>query len=248
MSGAVVAGIVLEILKNGFGLYVTSFPTYQTIYGALATIPIFLIWMYLLWNVVLWGAEMAAALPEWRAGIGRDQGAQRKPSSAIAAATSLLALLLAAHRVGGGLRWRHLLRASGQPAGPLMAAAEALREHRYIELSESNAWFLARDLDKVTLADLHRDLGLSLADAGGQVSHTAWGGKLADTLRTAENAGYEAMNMSLESLLAEENEQVAHLVVGGRGAEDDEDDEIGEPRSYKNRLLALLGLAWLIGR
>ncbi|MCK4868357.1 MAG: YihY family inner membrane protein, partial [Alphaproteobacteria bacterium] len=44
MAGAVTAGVVLEILKKGFGLYVTTFPTYQTIYGAMATIPIFLIW------------------------------------------------------------------------------------------------------------------------------------------------------------------------------------------------------------
>lgn len=247
MSGAVVAGIVLELLKKGFGLYVTSFPTYQTIYGALATIPIFLVWMYLLWNVVLWGAEMAAGLPEWRAGVSRDESAQRKPSSAVAAATSLLALLLAAHRIGGGLRWRHLLRASGQPAGPLMAAAEKLRQCRYVELSERNAWFLARDLDKVTLADLHQDLGLSLTDAAAQVAHTAWGDKLAGALRKAEKAGHDAMDMSLESLLAEEDSNVAHLVVGGN-AEDDENDEAGEPADYKNRLLAVLGLAWLTGR
>ena len=59
----------------------TSFPTYQTIYGALATIPIFLIWMYVMWNVVLYGAEMAAALPEWRSGVSRRESDHRTPSA-----------------------------------------------------------------------------------------------------------------------------------------------------------------------
>ena len=79
MAGAVTAGLVLEVLKRGFGLYVTTFPTYQTIYGALATIPLFLIWMYVMWNVVLYGAEMAAALPEWRV---RRQPPRKRPAHA----------------------------------------------------------------------------------------------------------------------------------------------------------------------
>lgn len=248
MSGAVIAGIVLEILKHGFGVYVRTFPTYQTIYGALAAVPIFLIWMYVVWTVVLWGAEMAAALPEWRAGMEREEKESLSPASVMAAATSLLSLLLAAHRVGGGLRWRHLLRTSGQPVGPLTAAAEALRKRRYIELSERNAWFLSRDLENVTLGELYRDLGLSLADAATQVAHTSWGDELAQALRRAEEAGRDEMDMTLESLLSEKNEDVADLVVGGRGSDDDEEEDTGEPADYKNRLLGLFGLAWLTGR
>ena len=244
MAGAVTAGIVLEILKKGFGLYVTSFPTYQTIYGAMATFPIFLIWMYVLWNVVLWGAEMAAALPEWRSGAGRSESAQRTPSAMLAAAASILALLLAAHRIGGGLRWRHLQRRAAQPAELMTAATEALHRAHYIEVSARNAWFLARDLDNVTLADLHADLGLSMTEAAAQVSHSAWGAKLAEALRGAEQAGHAAMDMSLKSLLAEEDSNVARLVI----AQESDDDEDGEPRDYKSRLLAILGLAWLAGR
>lgn len=244
MSGAVTAGIVLELLKRGFGLYVTTFPTYQTIYGALATIPIFLVWMYVMWNIVLWGAEMAAALPEWRAGVSRDESAQRTPSAMLGAAVAVLALLLSAHRVGGGLRWRHLLRRTGQPAELLTAATDALRQANYIERSDRNIWFLSRDLEHATLADLHADLGLSMTEAAAQVAHAAWGAKLAETLRQAEQAGHAAMAMSLESLLAEEDQKVAHLVTERPSDEDEE----GEPKDYKNRLLALLGLAWLTGR
>lgn len=53
--GAMVTAIGLEILKNVFTIYVAS-GTYATLYGALAGIPLFLIWMYLSWTIVLFGA------------------------------------------------------------------------------------------------------------------------------------------------------------------------------------------------
>jgi membrane protein len=249
MAGAVTAGLVLELLKRGFGLYVTSFPTYQTIYGALATIPIFLIWMYVMWNVVLYGAEMAAALPEWRSGVSRRESDHRTPSAMLTAAAATLALLLAAHRGGGGLRWRHLLRRTGQPVELLTAATDTLRNAHYIQKNDRDVWFLTRDLDRTTLADLHRDLGLSTATAAGQIANTEWGAKLAEALRGAEQAGQAAMDMPLESLLATEDDEAIKRLATGHEPDDDEDqDEDGELRDYKDRLLAILGLAWLAGR
>lgn len=249
MAGAVTAGLVLELLKRGFGLYVTSFPTYQTIYGALATIPIFLIWMYVMWNVVLYGAEMAAALPEWRSGVSRRESDHRTPSAMLTAAAATLALLLAAHRGGGGLRWRHLLRRTGQPVELLTAATDTLRNAHYIQKNDRDVWFLTRDLDRTTLADLHRDLGLSTATAAGQIANTVWGAKLAEALRGAEQAGQAAMDMALESLLATEDDEAIKRLATGHEPDDDEDqDEDGEPRDYKDRLLAILGLSWLAGR
>lgn len=69
---AMIAGLVTTILfesaKYLFGLYLSFFPTYQIIYGALATIPIFLIWIYLSWSLILFGAllcqVMSKGLPE----------------------------------------------------------------------------------------------------------------------------------------------------------------------------------------
>lgn len=46
-TGGFVAAILLEVLKFGFGLYLRFVPGYQAIYGALAALPIFLVWMYL---------------------------------------------------------------------------------------------------------------------------------------------------------------------------------------------------------
>lgn len=61
--GGLVAAIAFEIAKRVFAIFIRQFPTYAIIYGALAALPLFLVWMYLSWMITLVGALLTAALP-----------------------------------------------------------------------------------------------------------------------------------------------------------------------------------------
>jgi membrane protein len=62
MISALLAALLFELAKKGFAWYVLAFPSYTVIYGALAVIPVFLVWIYVSWLVLLLGAEFSRCL------------------------------------------------------------------------------------------------------------------------------------------------------------------------------------------
>ena len=68
----VAAGIGLA--KKVLSYYLSTVPTYSLIYGAFATLPILLVWIYVAWIIVLMGAVIAAYLPSLLAGVARRGG------------------------------------------------------------------------------------------------------------------------------------------------------------------------------
>lgn len=71
LFGGVLAALAFEGAKRGFTFYFAHVRTYQLVYGALAALPLFLIWIYLSWVIVLVGAAITATLAEGDAGSGR---------------------------------------------------------------------------------------------------------------------------------------------------------------------------------
>lgn len=63
---ALLAAFLFEGMNQIFGHYISHFPTYKLVYGAFASVPIFLMWIYLSWLIILLGAVIAASLSHWR--------------------------------------------------------------------------------------------------------------------------------------------------------------------------------------
>ncbi|QWE29475.1 YihY family inner membrane protein [Polynucleobacter sp. AM-7D1] len=70
-SGAFFAALIFELMKFGFGLFLTNVAFYKTVYGAFAIFPLALIWIYLTWWITLAGAVLVANLPSIRSGLLR---------------------------------------------------------------------------------------------------------------------------------------------------------------------------------
>jgi membrane protein len=64
LAGAMLAALAFEAAKHGFALYLRQVPTYRLVYGALAVLPVFLVWIYLCWIIVLAGAAVTATLEQ----------------------------------------------------------------------------------------------------------------------------------------------------------------------------------------
>jgi membrane protein len=152
LAGGVLAAILFEIAKQGFALYVTTFPTYEAIYGALAAVPVFLIWIYLSWLVTLLGAEFTYCL-----GIYRDV---RRPGHAGAGEDLLLAYRLLGYlwdgqRAGRALAMGRLIsRERGFSETDLDRMLLRLAKSRLVLRTERGEWALARDLSRVSLLEL----------------------------------------------------------------------------------------------
>ena len=69
--GGLFAATGIEVAKRLLAWYISLVPGYSVVYGAFATLPILLIWIYIAWLVVLFGAVIAAYLPSLLAGPRR---------------------------------------------------------------------------------------------------------------------------------------------------------------------------------
>ena len=71
LSGGIFVAAGIELAKRALSWYLAAVPSYSLVYGAFATLPILLVWIYFSWVIVLMGAVIAAYLPSLLTGVAR---------------------------------------------------------------------------------------------------------------------------------------------------------------------------------
>lgn len=208
LLGGLLAAIAFEIAKRIFVVFVTKFPTYTMIYGALAAMPIFLVWIYLSWLITLVGAVLVAALPVvkyerwWHV---------PQPGSAFIDAMSVLQVLYLARSQGAnaavdGATIRIMTRLGFDEAEALLEKmleagwvgrikAQPLRRVQFGKriLEGVDSWALIANPGQLKVADVYRLFvftGASGAPVARQVEAAVEHG-LGQTLAEHFAAGYE---------------------------------------------------------
>lgn len=201
LAGAVIAAILFEFLKKAFGLYVGAAGSFTSIYGPLAALPLFLVWMYFAWAVVLFGAVIAAAWPEWQA-LRREREAPATPVRQMMRAIIVLQLLREAGCQGHGLSDEDLLKHTGGSNTALGQVLGRLRAQGYVARTEAGNLVLARDLDGVTLLALRDALGLGLGELdSSDVADTEWQGAFDRIMREWRNADSRVLDVAVKDLV-----------------------------------------------
>lgn len=159
--GAVVAAILWEAGKWGFTRYIALSTSYQYIYGSIAIVPLFILWVYLTWLVVLFGLQVSYGLQYASASRDSSQDNSVGPSVVDASRAVDLAVLLATRfdqggAVDAGDASEHLSLPTDICALLLdrLEHAELVRRIETHDAGDEPSWMLARPAAKVFVADV----------------------------------------------------------------------------------------------
>ena len=152
-AGALVAGVAFNVVKHGYAVYVAHAVSYSVIYGSLAALPLFLVWLYITWVVVLYGARLAYAMQHagsWGPGaLPRSEGMRARLST-----RTLLAAAVAQVRGWPAPGIHTIARRSGLSEAAVAESARLLAEAGLLTQDVHGGLVPSRPLADITLADV----------------------------------------------------------------------------------------------
>ena len=163
-AGAVLATVILEGVKWGMGLYLSSFQSYQKLYGTVAFVPILLLWIYLCWVSVLLGASLASSLAAFHY---QPANLRLPPGHGLYALLRVLGRFGMAREQGQGLGEEALLDLEPMLTdSQLQQMLGQLERVGVVRDDGRGEWLLSRDLSRVTLGELYAELQLRVPESG----------------------------------------------------------------------------------
>jgi len=152
LIGALVAAVVFETTSRVFGYFISHFPTYELVYGAFASVPIFLMWIYLSWLTILFGAVIAASLSHWRTPAVQNFG----PATRLLDALRVLQIMASGLQNGSVSTLPELSKSLRFGYDTLESILEELVGVDMVRKVEGNGWVLMRDADHIRVNELLR--------------------------------------------------------------------------------------------
>ncbi len=199
LAGGALATFLFEGAKYAIAYYLTR-ASYQQIYGALAVIPIFLLWIWVSWLVVLLGATFASALSAFR----YQPAAMRLPKGfELYGMFRLLGRFIEPRLKGQGLHTAELHTLEPILTDDLLQRMlSTLCEISVLRRAESGEWMLARDLDAVDIGELYEAAALRIpaADAPLPCSDDALGIRAQEALDSLRLPLRERLRRSVGSI------------------------------------------------
>jgi membrane protein len=151
--GAAFAAALFEIVKRLFTDYATNGANYQQVYGALAMVPIFVLWIYLSWILVLMGASLTASLAAFDY---RPADLRLAAGNEMRGLVRVVAHFIAAQREGGALTSADLRALEPFLSDDLVQSfLHDLGEGGLIRRGDDGAWSLSCDPATATLHDVY---------------------------------------------------------------------------------------------
>jgi len=200
IAGAFLTAILFEIAKAGFVAYVKN-ANYAVIYGALATVPIFLFWLYLVWTVVLFGASLAASLTTFKDQSRTEVEWPRRLEFQLA--YRVIGHLWEAQRKGECLFVSDIMALEDRASEiHLRDLLYRLMEADVVSHHPDDGWSLLRDLEDFTFGDLQSAgaFYLPLADSDECPRDGKWDRVFREALGDIKGRGHEVLETPLRRM------------------------------------------------
>ena len=193
--GALVATVLFEVAKRLFAFYVIYFPTYQKLYGVLATIPLFIFWLYCCWIIFLFGGLIVNALR-----LEKAKHNETTKHSKLIISLTIIEHLFKAQQHKYALSVKDLLQKELRYSTlQIQQVIDDLILYGYISQTSGYKLFLSSDIHELTLKELINTLQYYVPTKNA-LTHAKLPHKLKQVLNTFDEHTQKTCSISLADL------------------------------------------------